>query len=207
MDTTQSRIAEVGLPTQVQPLQDCPALHSFEWENAPSETTQRPEFVKTEVSHEVPATDSLLGHNQEIVRILTALGIPRPNQSEILQKIESISLQPFRYATMEVRILAVTYEEHGLDDYDIARAERESMEQEVKPIPATQSSIDALERLVFDDNLGSSMDCTVCMEEITAGVEAIRMPCSHVYHSNCIVQWLQRSHLCPLCRYHMPCDL
>ncbi|KAJ6917171.1 hypothetical protein NC652_019525 [Populus alba x Populus x berolinensis] len=79
------------------------------------------------------------------------------------------------------------------------------MEVAAKPIPATESSIDAMERVVLDAS-ASARVCTVCMEEIDGGSEAIRMPCSHVYHSDCIVKWLQTSHMCPLCRYHMPCE-
>ncbi|KAJ6929150.1 E3 ubiquitin-protein ligase SIRP1 [Populus alba x Populus x berolinensis] len=81
-----------------------------------------------------------------------------------------------------------------------------SLDIEAGQIPATKSSIDALERVVFDGS-SSTRDCTVCMEEIEGGSEATRMPCSHVYHSDCISQWLQTSHLCPLCRYHMPGEL
>ncbi|KAJ6677857.1 F6A14.12 PROTEIN-RELATED [Salix viminalis] len=89
------------------------------------------------------------------------------------------------------------------EEDDIARAQRESMGAEARPIPATKSSIDALERVVFDVPAAAS-DCAVCLEEISAGSEVIPMPCSHVYHSDCIVKWLQTSHSCPLCRYNMP---
>ncbi|XP_057419203.1 uncharacterized protein LOC130713455 [Lotus japonicus] len=47
--------------------------------------------------------------------------------------------------------------------------------------------------------------CSVCME----GFERQRspdgnkrVPCGHVYHSNCITVWLQSCNSCPLCRRH-----
>ncbi|CAK7344099.1 unnamed protein product [Dovyalis caffra] len=159
-----------------------------------------------------PVTDhSLLDHIQDFKEILTVMGIPANNQSDMLQEIESVarSMDSYDGVYMEVKMLEWNQQEiilpHVEEDQDTARAERESMEVEARPIPATKSSIDALERTVFD-GLGSARDCTVCMEEIEAGSEAIRMPCWHVYHSGCIVQWLRTSHLCPLCPYHMPCE-
>lgn len=53
--------------------------------------------------------------------------------------------------------------------------------------------------------------CTVCLEEFGSGGDggagtsrASRMPCEHVFHEECIVAWLNRSHYCPVCRFEMP---
>ncbi|PRQ17118.1 putative transcription factor C2H2 family [Rosa chinensis] len=32
----------------------------------------------------------------------------------------------------------------------------------------------------------------------------IRLFCSHLYHEDCIFQWLVTSPLCPMCRYSVP---
>ncbi|KAL5747499.1 hypothetical protein ACOSP7_024500 [Xanthoceras sorbifolium] len=42
--------------------------------------------------------------------------------------------------------------------------------------------------------------CMVCLEEFSAGSEATRTPCLHVYHHQCIAQWMTKSDSCPLCR-------
>lgn len=58
------------------------------------------------------------------------------------------------------------------------------------------------------------MPCAICRERLDHfAVEQgstdhqlmiARLPCLHLYHGGCIVQWLESSHLCPLCRYQMP---
>ncbi|XVF00209.1 hypothetical protein REPUB_Repub03eG0265600 [Reevesia pubescens] len=85
--------------------------------------------------------------------------------------------------------------------------------------PASKSSIIALKRVKLGDNededrtvkkrrrledLSSKKQCTICLDEFFDGDEVASMPCGHVYHDDCIVKWLETSHLCPLCRYQMP---
>ena len=40
--------------------------------------------------------------------------------------------------------------------------------------------------------------CTICLEDIEE--DKSRLPCDHVYHGNCIQQWLQKNCTCPICR-------
>jgi hypothetical protein len=169
---------------------------------------RRPVAISRKIIH-IPVGDSPSHYINDFKEILTDMGIPEIKISQILFEIttKAHGIDTSNGVFMFVSIRKTVYQEARLhnEEDDIARAERESMEVEAKPIPATKSSIDALERVVLDAS-ASARDCTVCMEEIDAGSEAIRMPCSHVYHSDCIVKWLQTSHMCPLCRYHMPCE-
>ncbi|GFZ17679.1 hypothetical protein Acr_26g0009490 [Actinidia rufa] len=61
-----------------------------------------------------------------------------------------------------------------------------------------------LEKVVVRDGLGSVDRCAICLDEFRVGSEVTRIPCSHVYHDDCIVSWLKTSNSCPLCRYEMP---
>ncbi|KAK0587295.1 hypothetical protein LWI29_020675 [Acer saccharum] len=47
------------------------------------------------------------------------------------------------------------------------------------------------------------MCCMICLEEFSAGSEATRTPCRHVYHHQCIAEWLEKSDSCPLCRCNL----
>ncbi|XVF11958.1 hypothetical protein REPUB_Repub08aG0073300 [Reevesia pubescens] len=67
---------------------------------------------------------------------------------------------------------------------------------------ASKEAIEALEKDKVEGNFTGK--CVICLEEILDGLKASRMPCSHVYHQDCIVSWLENSNLCPLCRFQMP---
>ncbi|XP_009763138.1 E3 ubiquitin-protein ligase RING1-like [Nicotiana sylvestris] len=42
--------------------------------------------------------------------------------------------------------------------------------------------------------------CTVCMEGFESSVGGKQVSCSHVFHSNCLTNWLSLHNSCPLCR-------
>ncbi|XVE56972.1 hypothetical protein DITRI_Ditri04bG0054600 [Diplodiscus trichospermus] len=67
---------------------------------------------------------------------------------------------------------------------------------------ASRGAIEALNKVKVEGNFRGQ--CVICLEEILDGLKAIRMPCSHVYHQDCIINWLQKSNVCPLCRFQMP---
>ena len=71
----------------------------------------------------------------------------------------------------------------------------------------------AMQRLLKKPNnaVKREQSCAICMEGFDVnggdhgGVEdVLAMPCNHVFHRQCIVQWLKTSHVCPLCRSAMP---
>lgn len=42
--------------------------------------------------------------------------------------------------------------------------------------------------------------CCICLEGMCAGNLAMTLPCSHVFHSACIMRWLHKAQNCPLCK-------
>jgi len=51
--------------------------------------------------------------------------------------------------------------------------------------------------------LGS--ECSICLSEHCATGGWRRLPCKHIFHKTCLVEWLQRSRCCPLCRRDLHC--
>mmetsp|Transcript_97126 Transcript_97126/g.222567 ORF Transcript_97126/g.222567 Transcript_97126/m.222567 type:complete len:121 (+) Transcript_97126:146-508(+) len=46
----------------------------------------------------------------------------------------------------------------------------------------------------------SATQCSICWEDQEDGQCALRLPCLHEFHQNCITKWLRTQPTCPLCR-------
>jgi hypothetical protein len=89
----------------------------------------------------------------------------------------------------------------------------ENIGQVNQQVPTRRSDIGGGTRKQFEATLekviiqqvptdSEAMTCSICLVEFSVGLEAVRLPspCSHVYHKDCILEWLDRSSTCPLCR-------
>jgi hypothetical protein len=56
--------------------------------------------------------------------------------------------------------------------------------------------------LLWNSPMGSIglEECAVCLGGGSISGDVITLPCKHSFHSKCVLQWLTRRCLCPLCR-------
>uniref|UniRef100_A0ACD5XLW8 Uncharacterized protein n=1 Tax=Avena sativa TaxID=4498 RepID=A0ACD5XLW8_AVESA len=66
---------------------------------------------------------------------------------------------------------------------------------------APAESIAALPTVTVTD---STLVCPVCTDPLPPSAPARRLPCGHLYHSDCIVTWLSLRNSCPVCRCSIP---
>ena len=45
-----------------------------------------------------------------------------------------------------------------------------------------------------------TLACTVCLEDYKSTDQVIQLPCQHVFHQTCLVEWLKINGICPMCR-------
>jgi len=97
-------------------------------------------------------------------------------------------------------------------DEERSRTDEEMIEESMQFVNTTPASNEAISSLKA---CSLPRDCCICMQrfhdELEEGgsddsddVKVSTMACGHIFHHDCIVKWLQTSHVCPLCRYAMP---
>lgn len=72
--------------------------------------------------------------------------------------------------------------------------------------PAAKYIVENLPSVTMTDENESKVSCAVCKDDILVGEMVNRLPCSHHYHGDCIVPWLNIRNTCPVCRYELPTD-
>lgn len=68
--------------------------------------------------------------------------------------------------------------------------------------PAAPEAIDALPVLELDEKTASG-ECPVCRDSFEAGKQVMRMPCGHIFCTDCLRPWLQARNTCPTCRFEL----
>lgn len=58
--------------------------------------------------------------------------------------------------------------------------------------------VDRLPRHAVEEE---NINCSICLEDIPVNTQVMKIPCNHVFHTECLSTWLKdQSYMCPLCR-------
>ncbi|XP_031949515.1 E3 ubiquitin-protein ligase RNF115 isoform X1 [Corvus hawaiiensis] len=69
------------------------------------------------------------------------------------------------------------------------------------PPPADKEKISSLPTVpVTQEQVDTGLECPVCKEDYAVAEQVRQLPCNHVFHSSCIVPWLELHDTCPVCR-------
>eukprot|EP00741_Cyanophora_paradoxa_P002226 tig00000571_g2158.t1 len=74
------------------------------------------------------------------------------------------------------------------------------------PPPASRMAIQeqTAEAVACHKTKAKQNECPVCREEFALHQDVRKMECGHVFHDDCLIQWLERHNTCPLCRHELP---
>ena len=55
-------------------------------------------------------------------------------------------------------------------------------------------------KLISESEIRSS--CPICLEEMTTDLidNLLKLKCPHIFHSTCIMRWMENKTTCPVCR-------
>ena len=78
----------------------------------------------------------------------------------------------------------------------------------MREVTTNQDSIRGFEKVELK-NVDWGNKCMICLEELSTGLPLgiIRSLCSHFYHYNYILTWIQMSNSCLIYRSHIPIAL
>ena len=99
----------------------------------------------------------------------------------------------------------------GLSDFVIVSRINFQNEEENKCVKVEQSIIEKLKHFKMDKKQCKQKEngemefpkCIICLLEINEGIDSILLPCEHIYHEKCIIQWFKTHNTCPLCRFEI----
>ena len=65
----------------------------------------------------------------------------------------------------------------------------------------TEQQIDNLPNIKYHQKISKDIDkCIICMEEFKRREKVKALPCGHIFHHNCIKEWLLKEKTCPFCK-------
>ncbi|EOA14964.1 hypothetical protein CARUB_v10028311mg [Capsella rubella] len=44
------------------------------------------------------------------------------------------------------------------------------------------------------------LDCSICLTKLSSVPSRMQLPCSHLFHRECVMTWLEKNPSCPICR-------
>ena len=89
----------------------------------------------------------------------------------------------------------------GMGNIDFNNMNNENMGNGVEPTILNNLETTKLKDIskLEDDK----KNCIICMEDFMNGDEVIYLPCLHVFHNTCILEWLKRHDDCPVCKFKL----
>ena len=114
--------------------------------------------------------------------------------------------EPFRSRAHRVimpfgSILAI----NNMDDILRIMAEQ----QGVRDNPTDEAILNNLPETNIEDATKLDADkknCVICLEDFKNGDKATVLPCIHMFHSNCLIDWLKTQNSCPICKFKLTAE-
>ena len=61
------------------------------------------------------------------------------------------------------------------------------------------SLIDKIQTITYDLDTATFFQCGICMDSFHESEELKMLPCDHIFHVDCMNQWIQNNKTCPFC--------
>eukprot|EP00658_Telonema_sp_P-2_P085441 TRINITY_DN973_c0_g1_i1.p2 TRINITY_DN973_c0_g1~~TRINITY_DN973_c0_g1_i1.p2 ORF type:complete len:115 (+),score=26.84 TRINITY_DN973_c0_g1_i1:466-810(+) len=110
-------------------------------------------------------------------------------------------MTPLQYSQFQV--FQIGQEEALVDDGSwLGYHDLLEMEEESTGHGLSEEKTAKLCRVVLGEH--DDRECAVCHDEFREHELLVRLPCDHIFHTACILKWMEAHTTCPLCRFD--CD-
>ena len=62
-----------------------------------------------------------------------------------------------------------------------------------------EAVIDQIETITFNIDNTTFFQCGICMDNFLENEKIKKLPCEHIFHTDCMSQWIQANQICPFC--------
>lgn len=83
-----------------------------------------------------------------------------------------------------------------------AAAHNSALESARQPLSDTECDI-VIDGKQEEITAQEEVSCSICLEPYHRGDAVVELPCSHLYHNECILAWTSNSVKCPLCNFDL----
>lgn len=119
-------------------------------------------------------------------------------QSDVISKTQIIWNSKFTWRDIKQHLENDTYKFYFKYEIISFGEEIEIITSDAEEIEMiTSDAIDALPAVISRQEKEM---CTICHETFSTVNSAKQLPCTHSFHSKCILLWFDRNHSCPICR-------
>ncbi|XP_048133456.1 uncharacterized protein LOC125314649 [Rhodamnia argentea] len=136
-------------------------------------------------------------------RVLDALDVRSSFRADLMRRIMVTAFRGsdhgHRQFDMNISLNLATTEEVEMEDVEAVSIEGNESDHDQVVQGVSRSTIEKLERKSCSVR-DSGGCCCICLEELNGADKVMEIPCSHLFHSRCIIKWLERNNSCPLCR-------
>ncbi|KAK8142932.1 hypothetical protein G3M48_007977 [Beauveria asiatica] len=67
----------------------------------------------------------------------------------------------------------------------------------VRPLTSQQALANLSRKTISEGSTDGDTDCSICMDGLKAGQVAVTLPCKHLFHEKCGLEWLKDHDTCP----------
>ena len=147
--------------------------------------------------HRNPRTNNLNNNNNFNINNFPNYEIDRPNNpiSFNRQNRARQRIVPFHDINNRFSIRAIfddLYSNLDNNNHHVRATDREILNN----LPETQ--IEDVSKLDQEKK-----NCVICLEDFKNHDKAIILPCIHLFHKNCIKNWLKKKNTCPICKFKL----